>query len=174
MSGTPNFIKQKSLKVRMEDTKNKDQKSSRAYNIKKLLSEVRLGIKPNTGMTKRENVEVLTGRRRDVGLYERMGENTAGKNLPTVWLVGSEPHNFQKELGVDIDHFAIFPQALLEIPIKFGCPPNGLVLDPFVGSGTTCLVARNLGKNFIGIELNEKYIEKAPEFIRGECQSKIF
>jgi len=49
----------------------------------------------------------------------------------------------------------------LEIPIKFGCPPNGLVLDPFVGSGTTCLVARNLGKNFIGIELNEKYIEIA-------------
>src|SRR3990167_3289503 len=142
MSGTPNFIKQKSLKVRMEDTKNKDQKSSRAYNIKKLLSEVRLGIKPNTGMTKRENVEVLTGRRRDVGLYERMGENPTGKNLPSVWLIGSEPHNFQKEgFSQDTDHFAIFPQALLEIPIKFSSPPGGIILDPFMGSGTTALMA---------------------------------
>ena len=137
---------QKTLKVRMIDTKNKDQKTSRTYNIKKLLSEVRLLIKPNTGI---ESNKVNNPR------------CNAGKNLPTVWFIGSEPHNFQKELGVDIDHFAIFPQALLEIPIKFGCPPNGLVLDPFVGSGTTCLVARNLGKNFIGIELNEKYIEIA-------------
>src|SRR3990167_4777397 len=162
MSGTPNFIKQKSLKVRMEDTKNKDQKSSRTYNIKKLLSEVRLGIKPNTGMTKRENVEVLTGRRRDVGLYERMGENPTGKNLPSVWLIGSEPHNFQKEgFSEDTDHFAIFPQELLEIPVKFGSPPGGIILDPFMGSGTTALMARKLGRNYIGIEISAEYIKLA-------------
>jgi tRNA G10 N-methylase Trm11 len=37
----------------------------------------------------------------------------------------------------------------------------GLVLDPFIGSGTTAIVARKLGRNFIGIELNEKYIKMA-------------
>src|SRR3990167_3635964 len=85
--------------------------------------------------------------------------NPAGKNLPTIWQIGSEPHNFQKELGVDVDHFATFPQALLEIPIKFGCPPGGIVLDPFSGSGTVALVARSLGINYLGIELSEKYIK---------------
>ena len=94
--------------------------------------------------------------------------NPAGKNLPTVWLIGSEPHNFQKELGVDIDHFAIFPQALVEIPIKFGCPPKGIVCDPFMGSGTTALVARNLGRNFIGVELNPEYIKIAKKRMNQE------
>ena len=54
--------------------------------------------------------------------------NEAGKNLPTIWLIGSEPHNFQKELGVNTDHSAIFPQSLCEIPIKFGTKPGDIVL----------------------------------------------
>jgi len=56
-----------------------------------------------------------------------------GKSPPTIWQIeenwttnqwqiNPEPHNFSKELGVDTEHFAAFPQALLEIPIKFGCP----------------------------------------------------
>ena len=85
----------------------------------------------------------------------------ADKNLPTIWQIGSEPHNFQKETGVDTDHFASFPQALCEIPIKFGCPKDGIVCDPFCGSGTALVVAKKLGRNFIGIELNKKYIEIA-------------
>ena len=48
--------------------------------------------------------------------------NIMGKNIPTIWQINPEPHNFQKELDVDIDHFAVFPEALCEIPIKFGCP----------------------------------------------------
>jgi site-specific DNA-methyltransferase (adenine-specific) len=93
--------------------------------------------------------------------------NSAGKNLPTIWLIQSEPHNFQKELGVSTDHFAIFPQSLCEIPIKFGCPPNGIVLDPFMGSGTTAIVAKKLGRNFIGIELNQDYIAIAEKRINS-------
>ena len=41
--------------------------------------------------------------------------------------------------------------------IKAGCPEGGTVLDPFAGSGTTMLVARNLGRRSIGIELNAEY-----------------
>jgi len=88
------------------------------------------------------------------------GNNPAGKNLPTVWQIGSEPHNFQKEYeGIDSDHFAIFPQSLLEIPILAGCPPGGIVLDPFGGSMTTAVVAKKLRRNYIMIELSPKYIE---------------
>ena len=59
------------------------------------------------------------------------------------------------------DHFATFPEALCEIPIKFGCPKDGIVLDPFCGSGTTLIVAKKLGRNYLGIEINPKYIKIA-------------
>ena len=83
--------------------------------------------------------------------------NPSGKNLPTIWLVPIEPHNFKRELGVSVDHFAAYPKALCEIPIRAGCPKGGIVLDPFCGSGTTGIVAKKLGRNFIGIELNPDY-----------------
>ena len=50
-----------------------------------------------------------------------------------------------------------FPGLLIETPILFGCPPGGIVLDPFCGSGTSLLVAKKLGRKAIGIELNEGY-----------------
>jgi len=56
-------------------------------------------------------------------------------------------------------HFATFPEALVETPIKAGCPPDGIVLDPFAGTGTTCRVAKKLGRNYIGFELKPDYIE---------------
>ena len=52
-----------------------------------------------------------------------------------------------------------FPGLLTETPILFGCPPGGIVLDPFCGSGTSLLVAKKLGRKAIGIELNEGYCE---------------
>lgn len=65
-------------------------------------------------------------------------------------------------------HFAVFPMELIETPIDAGCPLNGVVLDPFMGSGTTGLVAKNKNRNYIGIELNEEYIDIAKKRIEGE------
>jgi DNA modification methylase len=59
--------------------------------------------------------------------------------------------------GFDEAHFATWPEALAERIIKAGCPPHGTCLDPFMGSGTTALVARRLARKSIGIELNEEY-----------------
>jgi DNA modification methylase len=56
-------------------------------------------------------------------------------------------------------HFACFPQLLIADCIKAGCPAGGVVLDPFMGSGTTAVVARKLGRNYVGFELNPKYME---------------
>jgi len=190
--------KRKSLEERLENTKNKDQKSSRTYNIKKLLSEVRLEIKPNTGIMPnkvndpRGNHEGGPGSWRDFkdkhpyrnktsidpnvrGLRqapepnEPNAFNIKGKNLPTIWLIQTEPHNFQKELGNEIteDHFATYPEALCNIPIRFGCPEKGIVLDPFAGSGTTCIVAKKLGRNYIGIELNPNYCKIAEKRLKA-------
>jgi len=58
-------------------------------------------------------------------------------------------------------HPAVYPEHLCERPILAGCPVAGLVLDPFMGSGTTALVARRLGRNFIGFECNREYIKLA-------------
>lgn len=60
-------------------------------------------------------------------------------------------------------HFATFPEKLIEPCILAGCRPNGIVLDPFFGSGTTGVVAQKLGRQFIGIELNPEYARIAYE-----------
>jgi len=63
-------------------------------------------------------------------------------------------------------HFAVYPEKLCEIPIKAGCPENGMVLDPFLGAGTTALEAIKQNKRFIGIELNASYIKIAKRRIK--------
>lgn len=56
-------------------------------------------------------------------------------------------------------HFAVFPEKLVEPCILAGCPEGGLVLDIFSGSCTTGVVAKRLGRDFIGIDLNPEYCE---------------
>jgi len=73
-----------------------------------------------------------------------------GRNMRTTWRINPQPFK-----GA---HFAVFPEKLVEPMIKAGCPSDGIVLDPFVGSGTTALVARKLGRHYIGIDLNEDYV----------------
>lgn len=65
-------------------------------------------------------------------------------------------------------HFATFPEDLPAICIKAGCPRDGIVLDPFSGAGTTGLVARRLGRQFVGIELSSKYCRMARNRIERE------
>jgi len=71
-------------------------------------------------------------------------------------------------------HFAIFPERLVEPMIRCGCPKDGIVLDPFCGTGTTCVVAKKLGRNFIGIELNPAFVEVARKRVRKIIQAEIF
>ena len=58
-------------------------------------------------------------------------------------------------------HFATFPRDLIEPFIRATCPEDGVVLDPFAGAGTACLVAKDLGRDFVGIELNPEYVAMA-------------
>lgn len=61
----------------------------------------------------------------------------------------------------DVEHYATFPTELAERLIKVSCPKDGLVLDPFMGAGTTGLVAEKLGRNWIGIEIKKEYADYA-------------
>jgi DNA modification methylase len=67
------------------------------------------------------------------------------------------------------NHFAVYPPQLIETPIRAGCPPGGIVLDPFMGSGTTALTARKLNRKFIGIELNPYYVRMARRRLRQDA-----
>ncbi|MFK5282711.1 DNA methyltransferase, partial [Lacticaseibacillus paracasei] len=65
-------------------------------------------------------------------------------------------------------HPTIKPIKLMEYLIKLVTPPNGIILDPFMGSGSTGVATKNLGVNFIGIEMNEEYFEIAKKRLGTE------
>ena len=71
------------------------------------------------------------------------------RNKRSVWTVTTKPYE-----GA---HFAVFPQDLIEPCIMAGAPVGGVVLDPFMGSGTTAQVAQNLNRKYLGCELNPEY-----------------
>jgi len=84
---------------------------------------------------------------------EYLGTTNGTRNKRSVWTVTTQPF---KEA-----HFAVFPPALIAPCILAGSKTGDTVLDPFLGSGTTGLVALRYGREFIGIELNAEYIELA-------------
>ena len=75
--------------------------------------------------------------------------------------------SYHDTITESISHFATFPPEIPRRCIKAGCPVGGTVLDPFMGSGTTLLVADQLGRDGIGIELNPDYVEIARKRIEG-------
>ena len=85
------------------------------------------GLSPHTGLTKS---------------YEK-------KNKRSVWTVNKKPYK-----GA---HFATYPPELIEPCILSGSEKGDIILDPFMGSGTTAVVAKSLGRHYIGCELNEEY-----------------
>ena len=67
----------------------------------------------------------------------------------SVWNINKKPYKGS--------HFAVFPPDLIKPCILAGSEENDIVLDPFIGSGTTAMVARDLGRHYIGCELHEEY-----------------
>jgi site-specific DNA-methyltransferase (adenine-specific) len=76
-----------------------------------------------------------------------------GRNKRTVWSI---PLSKFRE-----SHFAVFPESLVKTCILAGCPDSGIVLDPFLGSGTTAVVAQNLRRSWVGIDCSKEYVEMA-------------
>ncbi len=98
--------------------------------------------------------------RREAGLKDVVYTT---RNKRDVWSVCVKPN---KEA-----HFATYPPELITPCILAGCPEQGIVLDPFMGSGTTGIVARKLNRNYIGCELNQDYVEMAERRIWNEGEN---
>lgn len=88
-----------------------------------------------------------------------------GRNMRTVWKIGT--------IGIKESHFSTFPEELVKRCILAGCPESGIVLDPFLGSGTTLKVAKRLNRNGIGIELNRRFIEIAKKRIGNDLFNEV-
>jgi site-specific DNA-methyltransferase (adenine-specific) len=78
-----------------------------------------------------------------------------GRRLRSVWDINTQPS--RESSG----HFATFPESLAQRCILLGSRPGDLVLDPFLGSGTTALAALREGRRFVGCELNPEYVAMA-------------
>lgn len=90
--------------------------------------------------------------------------DTGTRNKRDVWTVSTT--------GFRGAHFAVFPEKLIEPCILAGCPEGGTVLDPFTGSGTTGVVAKRLGRNFVGCEINPDYAKMAADRIAAEPERR--
>ncbi len=88
-----------------------------------------------------------------------------GKNPGDVWTISTKPF-------MDA-HFATFPTDLVKPILKASCPRGGVVLDPFMGSGTVALVAHQLGRSYIGIDAVPSYCEMARKRIKSEKYRKL-
>ena len=87
-------------------------------------------------------------------VLESLGErfvNPEGRNKRSVW-------RFPTQCYPEA-HFATFPEKLPELCIKAGSKEGDIVLDPFMGSGTTAWVAQRLSRKWIGVELNPEYVK---------------
>ena len=90
----------------------------------------------------------------------RKAASPLGRNPGDVWSITTKPY--------PAAHFAVFPIDLPLRAIKAGCKPGGTVLDPFSGSGTTGDAARQLGRRYVGIDLNPAYHDLAVDrFAQG-------
>lgn len=109
------------------------------------------------------NSEKLSGRAkelRDKGFYF-LRYHPNGSKPTDVWNI--LPEDTHKRAA----HFAPYPLDLCLIPILATCPPRGMVLDPFCGTGTTLVAARSLGRASVGVDLSGAYLAQCAQRLRA-------
>jgi DNA modification methylase len=108
------------------------------------------GQAPNTGNRKALRTDIESRHRSQInGGQSLQAEPDGRRNRRSVWTVPTQPYS-----GA---HFAVFPAALIEPCVLAGSRPGDVVLDSFMGSGTTAQVAQALGRQWIGCEINTEY-----------------
>lgn len=91
--------------------------------------------------------------------------NPLGKNPTDVWQIAKVTSGANRSSKERTPHPAQFPLAMIDRIIKAGSNEGDLILDPFIGSGTTAIVAMNNNRKFIGFEISEDYCKLAADRI---------
>lgn len=151
-----------------------EEKKNASEELEQVLNRIRRGeisdfrmVIRNEQRTTHSDSTKLSGRAKelkDKGFYF-LFYNPKGTMPGDVWDIMPEDTQRRKM------HFAPYPEELCVIPIKSTCPQNGVVLDPFSGTGTTMKVAYELGRKSIGIDLSNEYIKLAKQRICQESGS---
>lgn len=151
-----------------------EEKKNASEQLEQVLNRIRRGeisdfrmVIRNEQRTTHSDSTKLSGRAKelkDKGFYF-LFYNPKGTMPGNVWDIMPEDTQRRKM------HFAPYPEELCVIPIKSTCPQNGVVLDPFSGTGTTMKVAYELGRKSIGIDLSNEYIKLAKQRICQESGS---
>jgi DNA modification methylase len=151
-------------KIELSTSLNDEEKKNAFEALNGVLAKIAIGEVTDFRMIIRDHsrathsdMEKVSGRAKelkDKGFYF-LFYNPNG-TLPTdVWdIIPEDTHKREK-------HYAVFPEDLCKLPILSTCPPNGIVLDPFCGTGTTNKVAFDLNRKSIGLDMSEEYIEIA-------------
>ncbi|MDR1973685.1 MAG: site-specific DNA-methyltransferase [Bacteroidales bacterium] len=152
--------------IELSTSLSKDEKEMAMQDLQQVLKRVECGEIPDFRMIIRNqqrathsNSERVSGRAKELnekGYYFLFYSKNGA--LPTdVWeILPEDTQNREK-------HYAVYPEDLCKIPILSTCPRNGIVLDPFCGSGTTNKVAYSLQRRSIGIDISEEYINIAKQ-----------
>ena len=121
------------------------------------LSDFRMVIKGGNHRVTNGDTVNLSGRAKELqekGFYF-LFYNPKGSMISDVWQIIPEDTQGRKI------HFAPYPEDLVKTPIILTCPPRGIVLDPFAGTGTTSYVAAQLNRKSIGIDMAREYLKLA-------------
>ncbi len=151
------------------------EKQAAAKALDAILDEVRTGRLADFRMiicgqqrTTHSDSETVSGRAAEIaakGFYF-LRYNPKGAKPKDVWDILPEDTQGRRH------HYAPYPEDLCKLPILATCPPEGIVLDPFCGTGTTMLAAYRLHRKSVGIDVSEQYLETARERCRPRLKSK--
>ena len=162
--------------IELSTALSKEEKANAMQDLRKVLQKVENSEIPDFRMIIRNqqrathsDSERVSGRAKelkDKGYYFLLYNQNG--SLPTdVWdILPEDTQNREK-------HYAVYPEDLCKIPILATCPPDGIVLDPFCGSGTTNKVAYELNRKSIGIDISDEYIKIAKQRI-SQLNPKLF
>lgn len=122
------------------------------------ISDFRMVIR-NQQRTTHSNSERVSGRARELVQkgYYFLKYHPDGSKPGDVWDIIPED-TMRKD-----NHYASYPADLCKLPMLATCPPDGIVLDPFCGTGTTNYVARQMTRKSLGIDISQQYIDVATE-----------
>lgn len=159
-------------KIELSTVLTDEQKKNAYAALEDMLEKVRLGevsdfrmIIKGAQRTTHSDSEKVSGRAKELhekGFYF-LKYNPKGSKPSDVWDI--LPEDTQKRTS----HFAPYPEDLCRTPIILTCPKDGIVLDPFAGTGTSCLVALEYNRKSIGIEIADEYVATAKE----RCKKKV-
>jgi len=151
------------VQITTSDVLTTEEKKNALSALEETLQQIRDGHVVDFRMTIRGNQRTLHGNGSKTSGRARELEQK-GFFIMKSYAKGFAPSDIWRLVPEDMvknrhnNHYAVFPQELLRIPILATCPPDGILLDPFVGTGSTIFASLNHDRYAIGIDISEEYI----------------